>query len=149
MFMIFGLVTVIFGISLWWILPDSPLTAGFLNGRESLIAIERLEDNKTGVKNTHHKKEQVIEALKDVKVWMLAFAIFFHNMTNSLQTSFTGLILLGFGYSTYDAVLFSIPAGIVMAVTMLTVNFILATNGATISVFSSLSSATFLELYPV
>lgn len=128
MFLIFGLITVIFGISLWWILPDSPIDAKFLTERERIIAVERLKDNKTGVKNTHHKKEQVIEALRDPKVWMLALAIFFHNLTNSLQTSFTGLILVGLGYSSYDAVLLSIPPGIVMFCTMLPVSFILATK---------------------
>lgn len=82
-----GLITVVFGSSLWWILPDSPHTAKFLNERERIIAVERLKSNKTGVKNAHHKQYQVIEALKDLKVWMLVAAIFFHNMTNSLQTS--------------------------------------------------------------
>jgi MFS family permease len=59
---------------------------------------------------------------------MLVFAIFWHNMTNSLQSNFTGLIIQGFGYSTYDAVLLSIPPGIVQAVTMLLVSGFLATK---------------------
>jgi hypothetical protein len=128
MFIIFGCFTVLFGISLWWLLPDSPLTARWLNDRERIIAIERLKDNRTGVKNSHHKKEQVKEALLDPKVWMLVFAVFCHNMTNSLQSSFTGLILKGFGYSTYQAVLLSIPPGIIMAVTVLIVSIFLATK---------------------
>jgi ACS family allantoate permease-like MFS transporter len=82
-----GLITVCFGSTLWWILPDSPHTANFLTERERVIAVERLKSNKTGVKNIHHKQYQVIEALKDLKVWMLVAAIFFHNMTNSLQTN--------------------------------------------------------------
>lgn len=82
-----GLITVTFGCSLWWILPDSPHDAKFLTERERVIAVRRLESNKTGVKNRHHKQYQVIEALKDFKVWMLVAAIFFHNMTNSLQTN--------------------------------------------------------------
>jgi ACS family allantoate permease-like MFS transporter len=49
-------------------------------------------------------------------------------MTNSLQTNFTGLILKGFGYSTYEAVLLSIPPGMIMAATMLIVSFFLATK---------------------
>ena len=128
MFMFFGIFTVLFGISLWWLLPDSPLTAGFLTERERLIAVERLKGNKTGVKNTHHKKEQVKEALLDGKVWMLVFAIFCHNMTNSLQSNFTGIIIKGFGYTTYQAVLLSIPPGMIQAVTMLLVSIFLATK---------------------
>jgi MFS transporter, ACS family, allantoate permease len=95
MFLIFGLITVLFGISLVWILPDSPIKAPWLNDRERLIAVERLKSNKTGVKNINHKEAQVKEALYDPKVWLLAAAIFFHNMTNSLQTTFQGIILKG------------------------------------------------------
>jgi ACS family allantoate permease-like MFS transporter len=87
-----GLVTVCFGSSLWWILPDSPHTAKFLTERERVIAVERLKSNKTGVKNVHHKQYQVFEALRDVKVWMLVAAIFFHNMTNSLQTTVSSVL---------------------------------------------------------
>lgn len=128
MFLILGLFTVLFGISLWWILPDSPISATFLNDRERIIAIERLKSNKTGIKNTHHKKAQVIEALKDYRVWMLVIAVFMHNMTNSLQSNFTGLIIKGFGYSTYEAVLLSIPGGIIFAVTMIIVSVFLSTK---------------------
>lgn len=128
MFLILGLVTVVFGSCLWWILPDSPITANFLTDRERLIAVERLRDNKTGVKNLHHKKAQVMEALCDPKIWMLVLAVFWHNMTNSLQNNFTGLIIKGFGYSTYDAVLLSIPPGIVMAVTVIIVSTFLSTK---------------------
>jgi MFS transporter, ACS family, allantoate permease len=128
MFIFFGLFTVLFGISLWWILPDSPVTAPFLTERERLIAVERLKSNKTGVKNSHHKPEQVKEAFCDPKVWMLVFAIFWHNMTNSLQSNFTGIIIKGFGYTTYQAVLLSIPPGMVQAVTMLLVSIFLSTK---------------------
>jgi MFS transporter, ACS family, allantoate permease len=128
MFMIFGILTVLFGITLWWILPDSPVTASFLTDRERLIAVERLKSNKTGMKNTHHKKAQVKETFCDPKIWVLVAAIFFHNMTNSLQTNFTGLIIVGFGYSSFDAILLSIPPGIVQAVVMIIVSFFLSTK---------------------
>jgi ACS family allantoate permease-like MFS transporter len=128
MFIFFGIFTVFFGISLWWLLPDSPLTATWLTERERIIAVERLKDNRTGVKNIHHKKAQIKEALCDIKVWMLVFGVFCHNMTNSLQSNFTGLILKGLGYSTYQAVLLSIPPGIIMAATMLSVSFFLSSR---------------------
>jgi MFS transporter, ACS family, allantoate permease len=128
MFIFFGVFTVCFGISLWWLLPDSPLSAPWLTERERIIAIERLKDNKTGVKNTHHKKSQVKEALTDYKIWMLVFAVFCHNMTNSLQSNFTGLIIKGLGFTTYQAVLLSIPPGMIMAATTLIVTFFLSSR---------------------
>lgn len=128
MFIFFGIFTVLFGISLWWLLPDSPINASFLSERERLIAVERLKSNRTGIKNSHHKPQQVKEAFCDPKIWILVFAVFCHNMTNSLQSNFTGIIIKGFGYTTYQAVLLSIPPGTVQAATMVIVALILATK---------------------
>jgi ACS family allantoate permease-like MFS transporter len=128
MFIFFGVFTVLFGMTLWYLLPDSPMTAKWLNERERMIAVERLKSNKTGVKNTHHKWPQVKEALRDLKVWMLVAGVFVHNMTNSLQTNFTGLIIKGFGYSTYQAVLLSIPSAAIFAFTILVVSFFLSSK---------------------
>ncbi|KAJ5368641.1 uncharacterized protein N7496_008401 [Penicillium cataractarum] len=128
MFIIFGALTVLVGASLWWVLPDTPLTCQWLSDRERIIAVQRLKDNRTGVKNIHHKKDQVIETLSDYRVWMLLVAIFCHNMTNSLQTNFTGIIIKGFGYNTYQAVLLQIPVGAIMAASMILVGFFLSSK---------------------
>ncbi|CEJ60725.1 hypothetical protein PMG11_09288 [Penicillium brasilianum] len=128
MFIIFGALTVLVGISLWWILPDTPLTCQWLSDRERIIAVQRLKDNRTGVKNAHHKKDQVIETLSDYRVWMLLLAIFCHNMTNSLQTNFTGIIIKGFGYTTYQAVLLQIPGGAIMAASIILIGFFISSK---------------------
>lgn len=127
-FIVFGLATVVIGISLWWVLPDSPTNASFLNERERLVAVQRIKGNHNGIKNREHKRYQVIEALKDPKVWMLTFAVFFQNMTNALQSSFTGLIIKGLGYSTYDAVLLTMPSYAVVGVACLVVTWTLSTK---------------------
>jgi len=57
-------------------------------------------------------------------------------MTNRLQTTFQGTILKGFGYIIYEAVLLSIPGGMVMAVTMLFVSFFLSTWGEGMRIFA-------------
>jgi hypothetical protein len=103
-----GLITVCFGSSLWWILPDSPHTAKFLSEREKIIAVERLKTNMTGVKNMHHKQYQILEAFKDYKVWMLVAAIFFHNMTNSLQTNVSLIQFFSHPLLMYSAIFKSI-----------------------------------------
>lgn len=128
MFIIFGIFTIGVGLSLWWLLPDSPTTAPWLTERERIIAVERLKENKTGIKNTTHKPEQVKEALTDPKVWLLVIAVFVHNMTNSLQSNFQGLIIKGFGYNTYDTVLLSMVGPSILVVVMLAVMWGLSTK---------------------
>lgn len=128
MFLIFGVFTVLVGITLWWLLPDSPMDCKFFNERERLVAIQRIKDNQTGVKNKEHKRYQVFEAIKDPKVWILTFGVFFQNMTNALQSSFTGLIIKGLGYNTYHAVLLTMPASAVIGVTCLAVTWFLSSK---------------------
>jgi len=128
MFLIFGLFTVVVGIALFWILPDSPMTCRFLNERERMVAIQRIKDNQTGIKNKEHKRYQVLEALRDPKVWILTLGVFFQNMTNALQSSFTGLIIKGLGYNTYHAVLLTIPASLVIGLTCLAVTWFLSSS---------------------
>ena len=128
MFLIFGSFTVLAGISLWWVLPDSPMTSRFLNERERVVAIQRIKDNQTGIKNTQHKRHQVVEAIKDPKVWILVLGVFFQNMTNALQSSFTGLIIKGLGYSTYQSVLLTMPASAVIGLACLTVTWFLSSK---------------------
>lgn len=75
MFLIAGLMTIVFGIVMWFNLTDSPVSAKWLTDRERMIAVDRLTENKTGVKNVKHKKEQIKEALLDPKVWLLVGGI--------------------------------------------------------------------------
>lgn len=128
MFLIFGALTCLIGISLWWTLPDSPMNARFLNARERKIAIKRIQNNQTGLKNREHKRYQVWEALKDPKVWMLAGGVFFQNMTNTLQNSFNGLIIKGLGFNTYQAVLLTLPVGFIFGSSCLAVTWFLGSK---------------------
>ncbi|CAK7219663.1 hypothetical protein SCUCBS95973_003894 [Sporothrix curviconia] len=127
-FIISGLVTVLFGVSLWWLLPGSPMTCRFLDDRQKTVAIQRIVNNQTGIKNAHQKRYQVVEALTDPKVWILVFCVFFHNMTNALQTSFTGLIIKGFGYSTYKTLLMTMPQSAIAGICCLVVTWFLGSK---------------------
>lgn len=128
MFLIFGGVTILIGISLYWILPDSPTTARFLNDRERLVAVQRIQENQTGLKNREHKKYQILEAIKDPKVWLLGSGVFFQNMTNSLQNSFNGLIIKGLGFDTYQSVLLTMPGNAVSLIACLSVTWFLGSS---------------------
>lgn len=69
-----GGLTFLFGI--WcFFLPNSPLTAWFLSAEERVVAIERLRQGQTGVKNQTIKTGQIKEALLDAKVWLVALTM--------------------------------------------------------------------------
>jgi hypothetical protein len=51
-------------------MPDSPMSAKFLNYEEKLIAVERLRMNQMGVSSGVWKWDHVKEAALDLKTWL-------------------------------------------------------------------------------
>ncbi|KAF2798229.1 high-affinity nicotinic acid transporter-like protein [Melanomma pulvis-pyrius CBS 109.77] len=72
-----GIPTFVLGIATWWILPDNPETAYFLNEAERKLAAVRLT-RQTGytVTAAAFHWEDVRAGLKDWKVWAFSFAQF-------------------------------------------------------------------------
>ncbi|KAL8773429.1 MAG: hypothetical protein Q9194_004326 [Teloschistes cf. exilis] len=68
-FIIIGALCCIWGIVVFIMLPDSPVTAKLLTHRQRRLAIERLRENQTGVENKHLKAYQVREAFMDYKLY--------------------------------------------------------------------------------
>lgn len=72
-----GIPTFILGILTWWILPDNPETAYFLNDQERAFAAARLK-RQTGYtkKAAEFHWADVMKCFKDWKVWLFCFAQF-------------------------------------------------------------------------
>ncbi|KAF4217564.1 hypothetical protein CNMCM5878_006059 [Aspergillus fumigatiaffinis] len=104
LFIIFGIITFLWGILMFFRLPDTPNTATFLTEEEKLLAIERLKANKAGYKRNKIDTAQIVEAFVDPKTWLLAFS---------------SLILYGFGFSTFKTLLLGMPVGAVILVFVL------------------------------
>jgi MFS family permease len=65
---IIGAFCVSWGIIMFIILPDSPVSAPFLSIEQRKSAVERLRENQTGIENRNFKRYQSIEAFADLKV---------------------------------------------------------------------------------
>jgi MFS family permease len=86
-FIIFGSVSIVWGIVVLLFLPDIPSTAKFLTERERYVAVERVAANRQGVKNTHFKKYQLVQTLQDPKTWILFIMAVGAQVPNSAITS--------------------------------------------------------------
>ncbi|PVH93435.1 MFS general substrate transporter [Periconia macrospinosa] len=110
-----GGLTFIFG--LWcFALPNSPLSAWFLTPEERIVAVERLREGQTGVRNQEIKWAQIKEAALDVKVWLVALTMASAYTVNGAVSGFGPLIVSTFGYSSLESILFQFPLGAVCAV---------------------------------
>ncbi|KAK7427386.1 hypothetical protein QQZ08_006155 [Neonectria magnoliae] len=85
------------------------MRAKFLNEKQKSMVVSRVKDNGTGIENRHLKVKQFMEAMLDLKTWLL----FLFAMTSN---SPNGLIIKGTGFSTLQTTLHQMPSGAVQLV---------------------------------
>ncbi|KAJ5783273.1 hypothetical protein N7457_005047 [Penicillium paradoxum] len=112
LFLVLGTVTSAYGVLLFFTLPDSPTKAVFLKPNERAIAVQRTLKNKTGVLDTgKFKWGQVWMAIKDLQTWFLVLYTLCVNFCNGGLTSFSAIIITGFGFPHLEALLIQMPIG--------------------------------------
>lgn len=116
-FLICGGFTVLWSVVVFLWLPDTPLNAKFLSDRERAVAIERVRQNRTGIKSTEFKWSQVAEAFRDPQVWIFAFYQGISMMLN-IGGSFLPLIIRDMDFTGIQTTLLTLPVGAVECVAM-------------------------------
>ncbi|EZF32340.1 transporter [Trichophyton mentagrophytes] len=118
-FIIIGALCCAWGIVIFLFLPDSPVTAPFLNQRDRRRAVERVRSNQTGIENKKLKPYQIKEAFLDYKLYLFFLLGVVCNIPNGGISNFGTIIIQGFGFSTLVTTLMQIPYGIIIAVSIL------------------------------
>ncbi|KAJ5662977.1 hypothetical protein N7507_003708 [Penicillium longicatenatum] len=132
LFLILGAVTAAYGIILAVFLPDSPAKVVFFNKTEKAIALQRTLSNKTGVMDVgKFRWNQVLMAIKDPQTWCLVLYTLCVNLCNGGITSFSSIIIAGFGFSNLKSLIMQMPMGAAQIV------FLLLTSGFATFVRSS------------
>jgi hypothetical protein len=90
-----------------------------LNEREKLVAIERIRENKTGIKNNTFKWEQCKEAILDPQIWLLCIIEFVGCLPAGGIQNFGNLILESFGFTSFQTVLINMPSGAIQGITLI------------------------------
>ncbi|WRT65301.1 uncharacterized protein IL334_002244 [Kwoniella shivajii] len=119
-FLFLGCITLACCPLIFWMMPNDISSARFLTPKEKAIAVQRLRDNNTGTKTSTWKWEQVREALVDPKTWGWSIMLACMAIPSSGIGTFNTLITKGFGFSSFDSILFQIPASV------LTLTFLIA-----------------------
>ncbi|KZF22512.1 MFS general substrate transporter [Xylona heveae TC161] len=122
MFIIFGVATSIWGIFVLFLLPDTINDAKFLTEEEKQYAEDRVVVSGTGRTNQSNsawKKEQVLECLLDPKTWFFAAISVLTQIPNGGTGSFGNLALKGFGFTSLQTTLMTLPASVISMTTIL------------------------------
>ena len=96
-FAILGSVSSVWGVLLWFILPDNPITARFLSQRLKIVAIERMRFEQIGIENKVIKRDQIRETFSDPKTYFYMVTVFAASLTNGAATGFGSVIVESFG----------------------------------------------------
>lgn len=113
-FILEGIVTVVVGAVLYWILPDSPQSAGWLEPWEQQYLIGRLAQD-SGTKGGRVQTSEsfqwsyIVSALTDWKIW-LAVIVYWGNSIPLYGFTYSApSIILGLGYTSVEAQLLTVP----------------------------------------
>ncbi|KAH6684303.1 putative pantothenate transporter [Halenospora varia] len=122
MFIIFGVVTSIWSVVIFFFLPDTINQAGFLTEEEKQYAEDRVVTGGTGRTdpiNSQWKIDQVYECLLDPKTYFFAAMSVLTQIPNGGTQGFQNLALKSFGFSSLESTLVVLPASVIAMTTIL------------------------------
>ncbi|EMC95848.1 hypothetical protein BAUCODRAFT_506279 [Baudoinia panamericana UAMH 10762] len=118
-FLVTGLLTVAMGVVFLFIVPDNQMNARWLKKEDRILAIERIRTNNQGVGNRHFKFYQVREALLDPITWAFVFYAIIADIPNGGISNFFSQLIVSFGYTSEQSLLYGTPGGAVEVVTLI------------------------------
>ena len=111
LFLVYGCITVVWGLFLWMYTPDSPMTAKCWSEEDKKLMIERVRANQTGLQNRKFKKEHLYEALKDPQSYCFFFIQFLTSLPTSGLGAFANIIISSFGFTALETQLLAMVLG--------------------------------------
>lgn len=83
-YVLLGGLAIVVGICVLIWMPDSPVYAHRLTEEERIAVLERVRDDQGGTENKRFKRDQVLEALTDVRTWLIVLSTL---LSESLKTA--------------------------------------------------------------
>lgn len=143
-FVFTGALTMVSGITFLFVMPDNQLNARFLTPEERVLAVHRIKVNAQGIGNKHFKWYQMKEAFLDPMVWAFAFYALVADIPNGGLTNFFSQLIVSFGYTPQQSLLYGTPGGAVEIISLLVCGYLgdrfgnrllICTSGLMIAIF--------------
>ncbi|KAL8694034.1 MAG: hypothetical protein Q9224_003645 [Gallowayella concinna] len=123
-FLLTGLLTMAVGTLFLIFMPDNQLNARWLTPLHRRLAIERVRVNQQGIGNKHFKFYQLKEALLDPLTWAFAFYALTSDIPNGGLTNFFSQLIVSFGYTPEQSLLYGTPGGAVEVVALIVCGYL-------------------------
>lgn len=123
-FLVIGLLNLVWAIVFCWVTPDSPASAKFLTEREKTILIKKISKNNQGVKDQRFLWPQAWEALSDITVYMYGLIGLAAGIINGGTSNFQSALIKGFGFTGLNATALQMPTGAIEFIVVFTCGII-------------------------
>ncbi|KAF2219333.1 major facilitator superfamily domain-containing protein [Elsinoe ampelina] len=123
MFIVLGVITITIGVAAYFIIPDSPMTAKWMNDAEKSALLQHISVNMTGVVNKQFKPSQLVDFLTDPQMYLLTLMLLLLSVTSGVGTTFSATLLRNVGYNAKQSAVLNAPSGVVSIVAVLLGSF--------------------------
>lgn len=115
LFIICGAITSAAGVAFFFLMPNGPRDAWFLNAREREVLSLRMAQDRDGGDKSSFSVVQLKEAMMDPKAWV----VFWFGVLVCMQSpvlTFASLVIKSIGYTNLETMLYTAPSGAVQIV---------------------------------
>ncbi|KAJ5715637.1 uncharacterized protein N7483_012818 [Penicillium malachiteum] len=113
MFVVIGAVNILVSLLVLFVLPETPEQAKFLSEPEKRRLAERLKEDQAGVGAKVFRWRSVLEAFGDLQTWLLVLLTILITIPSGVITTFSSILISGFGYDDKHSALLNMPSGVV------------------------------------
>ena len=113
MFILLGLLTVICGLCAFFLLPNNPMQARWLSNTEKVALLKHISVNQTGIEIKKFRFRELVEALRDVQIWLLTLSVMLLSVSSGVVTTYSATLIGNLGYQPRQAALMNMPSGVV------------------------------------
>ncbi|KAJ6130952.1 hypothetical protein N7523_001412 [Penicillium sp. IBT 18751x] len=113
MFVVIGAVNMLVSLLVLFVLPETPSKAKFLTEDEKQRIFQRLHQDQAGVGEKVFRWPSVLEVFADLQTWMLVLLTILITIPSGVITTFSSILIKGFGYNSKESALLNMPSGVV------------------------------------
>lgn len=126
MFVVIGGVNIIVSLCVLFLLPETPSKATFLDQIEKERIFQRLHDDQAGTGEKTFRWRSVLEAFGDVQTWLLVLLTILITIPSGVITTFSSILIKGFGYDNQQSALLNMPSGFVSIISTMLSTYAIA-----------------------
>ncbi|KAI9370119.1 major facilitator superfamily domain-containing protein [Aspergillus egyptiacus] len=126
MFLAIGAANILVALLVLVFLPTSPDAAAFLSQADRSRLAERLAADSAGLGPKAFQYTSILSALADAQSWLLVLLTILTTLPAGLITTFSSILIKGFGYTSKESALLNTPSGIISIISTMLSTYAIA-----------------------